>query len=104
MKWLAVIIILVIVVGAIWLLSQRRGTEDTTTPAHRLDDSITPPATTAMTGDPPVATEAATLAGAEGPEGHREPDSDYRHDRDFVDDTRPTPGADPEDTDGRTTT
>ena len=51
-----------------------------------------------------VATEAATLAGAEGPEGLREPDSDYSHDRDFVDDTRPTPGADPEDTDGRTTT
>jgi hypothetical protein len=105
MKWLAVIIILLIIVGAIWLMSKRRADgEATIRPAHRLDESVMPPVTPGLRPDIPSTTAGSFYSDTGVPGSAEEPGSDFAWEPEVTDDTPPRPDTDPGDADGRTTT
>jgi hypothetical protein len=95
MKWLAVIIILIVVVGALGLrLARNKPDGGTVGPSHRLDESVIPPAT-------PSTSEASFFAGTGSAATLGEPGSDFATEPQIAEDEPPEPGTDPPTGDGR---
>jgi hypothetical protein len=104
MRWLAVIIILIIVVGALGLrLARNKPGGGTAGPSHRLDESVIPPATPGFRPDLPSTSEASYFAGTGSAATFGEPGSDFATEPEIAEDETPEPGTDPPADDGRPT-